>query len=218
MFKIVDQPEVQQYIDGVGRKILSVMGPQPFEYKFYVVQDSQLNAFAVPGGSIYIHTGIIENARTTDEVASVVSHEIIHVKGRHIARMSGLDMTSLIGMIGGLASVAGGGAGAAGIMGKAFAAQRQLEFTRQIEQEADTLGVKYMTEAGYDPRGSLSFFQTLARERAFNPVNAPPYLLTHPLTGDRIASVEIAIRSLNLRSVSSSRPDPLVRVQAILRL
>lgn len=217
-FKLVDQPEVQQYIDQVGRKILSVMGPQPFEYKFYVVENPQLNAFAVPGGSIYIHTGIIENAKSTDEVASVIGHEIIHVKGRHLARMSGLDMGSLIGMVGTLLGAVGGKAGAAGVMGQALATQRQLAFTRIVEQEADTLGVKYMTEAGYDPRGALGFFRTLSRKRALNPVNVPPYLLTHPLTDDRIASVKIVLRSLNLRDVGPTGPDPIKRVQTILRL
>ncbi len=218
MFKLVDQPEVQQYIDQVGRKILSVMGPQPFEYKFYVVENPQLNAFAVPGGSIYIHTGIIENANSTDELASVIGHEIIHVKGRHLARMSGPDLSSLIGMLGSLMGMAGGGAGAAGVMGQALATQRRLSFTRMVEQEADTLGVKYMTEAGYDPRGALGFFQTISRERALNPVNVPPYLLSHPLTDERIASVKGVIRSLNLRGVSSTGPDPIKRVQAILLL
>jgi len=218
MFKLVNQPEVQQYVDQVGRNILSVMGPQPFEYKFYVVEDPQLNAFAVPGGSIYINTGIIENAKSTDELASVIGHEIIHVKGRHIARMSGPDLASMIGMLGMLLGAAGGNAGAAGMVGQAIATQSRISFTRRIEQEADTLGVKYMAEAGYDPRGALGFFKTIAMERVLNPVNVPPYLLTHPLTDERIASVNIVIRALDLRGISPRRPDPLKRVQAILRL
>jgi len=216
--KLVNQPEVQQYVDQVGRNILSVMGPQPFEYKFYVVEDPELNAFAVPGGSIYIHTGIIEKAKSTDELAAVIGHEIIHVKGRHLARMSGPDLGSMIGMLGMLLGAAGGHAGAAGIVGQAIATQRQLSFTRSMEQEADTLGVKYMAEAGYDPSGALGFFRTITMERVLNPVNVPPYLLTHPLTDERIASVNILIRSLDLRGISPRRPDPIKRVQAILRL
>jgi predicted Zn-dependent protease len=96
----VTNPEVERYIDRLGQRILSTMGPQPFDYRFFVIQDNQLNAFAVPGGSIFFFSGLIEKAKTTSEVAGVLGHEIVHVKGRHMARQSGLDADSLLGLLG----------------------------------------------------------------------------------------------------------------------
>ena len=98
--QFVTNPEVERYIDRVGQRILSTMGPQPFDYRFFVIQDSQLNAFAVPGGSIFFFTGLIEKTKTTSEVAGVLGHEITHVKGHHMARQSGPDAISLLSLLG----------------------------------------------------------------------------------------------------------------------
>src|SRR5689334_22980682 len=87
--KFVNNPEVERYIDRIGRRILGATGPQSFDYRFFVVEDPQLNAFAVPGGSIYVYTGLIERATSTDELAGVIGHEITHAKGHHMARSSG---------------------------------------------------------------------------------------------------------------------------------
>ncbi|HSK28427.1 MAG TPA: M48 family metalloprotease, partial [Candidatus Limnocylindria bacterium] len=88
-FKFVNNPEIERYIDRMGRRILAATGPQPFDYRFFVIEDPQLNAFAVPGGSIYMYTGMIERAKTSDELAGVMGHEIVHITGRHMARSSG---------------------------------------------------------------------------------------------------------------------------------
>ncbi len=215
---LIRQPEVERYIDQVGRRILSIMGPQPFEYRFFVVENPQLNAFAVPGGSIYIHTGLIQRVHSTDELAAVIGHEIIHVKSRHMARLSGFNLEKLLGLAGIFLVGAGSQGQAAGTLAKAIATTRELSYTRRVEQEADTLGVKYMTDAGYDPRGALGFFKTIDEERVLNPARVPPYLLTHPLTQDRIGSVEVMIRSLRLRRQRPSNLDPIKRVQQFLRL
>jgi predicted Zn-dependent protease len=194
------------------------MGPQPFEYRFTVVENSQLNAFAVPGGSIYIHTGLIEKARSTDELASVVGHEMSHVKARHIARMSGPDPVNLLGLLGLFLGGAGTGGQAAAMLGPALAATKQLAYSRTLEQEADTLGVKHMAEAGFDPHAALSFFQIINQEKILNPVDAPAYLLTHPLTRERIGSVEAIIGSLRLKRPGLRGPDPIRKIQILLRL
>ena len=88
-FKFVNNPEAERYVDRSAGDILSATGPQSFDYRFFVVEDDQLNAFSVPGGSIYMFTGLIERAKTTDEVAGVLGHEIIHAKGHHMARIIG---------------------------------------------------------------------------------------------------------------------------------
>src|SRR5574342_178755 len=77
---LMTNPEIEGYVEQIGRKILAPMGPQPFEYRFFVIADSQLNAFSVPGGSIYMYTGLLERAKSTAEVAGVMGHEIIHAK------------------------------------------------------------------------------------------------------------------------------------------
>ena len=216
--KLITNPEVERYVEQIGKRVLAAMGPQPFDYRFFVVEDSRLNAFAVPGGSIYVHTGLMDRISRTDELAGVLGHEIVHVKSRHIARISGPDPTSLLALLG--VFLAGGGpqAQAVGALGQALAATRQLSYSRQLEQEADALGVRYMAQAGYDPRAALGFLKIVDQERLLNPVDLPPYLMTHPLTQERIAGVEAVIRSLEPSWSASEQPDPIKKIQAILRL
>jgi len=206
-------------MDRIGQRILSAMGPQPFDYRFFVVEDSQLNAFAVPGGTIYMYSGLIERAKSTDEIAGVLGHEITHIKGHHMARSSGPDaisVLSLLSMV--LLARSGSGAQAAGAVGQAVSATRQIAYSRQLEMEADTLGVRYMAAAGYDPKGSLGFLKTLDQERALNPVDVPPYLMTHPISQERVANMEQVLRSLGKTEVRSEQPDPLKKVQIIIRM
>lgn len=218
-FRLVTNFEVLRYVDKIGWRILSVMGPQPFDYRYFVINESVLNAFAVPGGSIYVYTGLMDRVRSTAELAAVMAHETIHVKNRHMARMSGLDPVSLLGILGAvLAARSGAGAQAAGVIGQGIAATRQIAYTRQLEMEADTLGVRYMAEAGYDTRAALSFLKVLDQERILNPIDVPPYLIDHPLSQDRVANVELLIRSLKQNPLMPEAEDPIKKIQTILRL
>lgn len=217
-FKFVSHPEVERFIDRIGRRILAATGPQPFDYRFFVVEDSQLNAFAVPGGSIYIFTGMIERAKTIDELAGVMGHEIVHITGRHMARSSGPDaisILSLLGMV--LLARSGSGAQAAGIVGQAVAATRQAAYSRQLEMEADTLGMRYMAAAGYDPKGTIGFLKTMNQERALNPIDVPAYIMTHPITQERVANAELVYRSLGQTQPRPEAPEALKKVQIIIR-
>jgi predicted Zn-dependent protease len=203
----------------MGRRILSATGPQPFDYRFFVVDENQLNAFAVPGGSIYVFAGLIERAKSTDELAGVMGHEIVHVKARHMARSSGPDaisVLSLLGMV--LLARSGSGAQAAGIVGQAVAATRQLAYSRQLEMEADTLGARYMAAAGYDPKGAIAFLKTLDQERALNPVDVPAYVMSHPITQERVANAELVVRSLGPTSPRIESQESLKKVQTIIRM
>lgn len=218
-FKLLTNPEVERYVERVGQRIVSAMGPHAFDYRFFVIEDSQLNAFAVPGGSIYFYTGLIERAKSTDEIAGVLGHEIVHIKGRHMARTSGPDpisVLSLIGML--LLARSSAGAQAAGAVGQAVSATRQIAYSRQLEMEADTLGLKYMAEAGFDPRGSLGFLKTLDQERALNPIDVPPYMMTHPVTQERVANVELLLRSMARPETKTQEPDPVKKIQIIIRV
>ena len=130
-FKFINQPEVERYVDRIGRRILAATGPLSYDYRFFVVEEDQLNAFAVPGGSIYIFTGLIERAKSTDELAGVLGHEIVHIKGRHMARSSGPDAISVLSLLASvmLASKSSSGGQAAGIIGQAVAATRQAAYS-----------------------------------------------------------------------------------------
>jgi len=216
--KLVQNVEAERYVNQVGQRLLSVMGPSPFDYRFFVVENSQLNAFSVPGGSIYMYTGLMERVGSTDELAGVLGHEIIHVKGHHIARMSGPDPASLLALLG-IFLGGSGQAQAAIALGQALSVTRQLSFNRQLEQEADTLGIKYMAEAGYDPKAALGFLRIIDQERVLNPVDIPPYLMSHPMSQERIANAETVIRSLNLKQQKSDLlPDPIKKIQTLARL
>lgn len=217
--QFVNDPEVERYIERIGQRILAAMGPQPFDYRFFVVEDSQLNAFAVPGGSIFFYSGLIEKAKSTDEIAGVLGHEIVHVKGRHMARSSGVDMLSALSLLSMLLLArSGAGAQAAGAVGQAVAATREIAYSRQLEMEADTLGERYMAAAGYDPKGSVAFLKMLDQERNLSPVDIPPYLMTHPVTQERVANAELVLKSLGKIEPRIELPDPLKKVKMLIRL
>jgi predicted Zn-dependent protease len=217
--KFVNDPEAERYIDRMGQRIIAAMGPQPFDYRFFVVEDSQLNAFAVPGGSIYFYTGLIQKAKSSSEIAGVLGHEIVHIKGHHMARSSGPDAISLLSLASLLLlSRSSAGAQAASAVGQAVAATRQIAYSRQLEMEADTLGVRYMAAAGYDPKGSLGFLKILDQERALNPIDVPAYMMTHPVTQERIANMELVIRSLNKTVAGTEEFDSLKKIQLMIRM
>ena len=216
--KFINNPEVERYVDRVGRRILGATGPQSFDYRFFIVDDSQLNAFAVPGGSVYLYTGLIERAKSTDELAGVLGHEIVHIKARHMARSSGPDaisILSLLGMV--LLARTGAGGQAAGVVGQAVAATRQAAYSRQLEMESDTLGTRYMAAAGFDPKGTIAFLKTLEQERALNPIDVPAYIMTHPITQERVANAELVVRSLGTTQLRTEGPEALKKVQIIIQ-
>jgi predicted Zn-dependent protease len=215
--KFVRNFEVERYIDQIGRRLLATMGPQPFDYRFFVIDEPELNAFAIPGGSVYVHSGLIERMHSTDELAGVMGHELVHIKGRHMARMSGPDLLSLAGLLGVFLG-GGGGTQAAAALGQAVALTRQLAYARQLEQEADTLGIKYMAAAGYDPKAAIGFLKVIDQERLLNPVDIPPYLMSHPLSQERITNAEAAIRSLRLEHTKSADLEPIRKIKILLRL
>jgi len=219
VLKFVNDPEVERYIDRIGRRILAATGPLSFDYRFFVVDEDQLNAFSVPGGSIYVYTGLIERTKNTDELAGVLGHEITHAKNHHMARASGPDAVSILSLLAMVALArSGSGAQAAGMVGQAVSATRQLAFSRQLEMEADTLGTRYMAAAGYDPKGTIEFPKILDQERALNPVDVPAYILSHPISQERIANAELVVKSLGQTQPRPDDPTALKKVQIVIRM
>lgn len=175
------------YIRDLGAQLVAKARPTPFDIRFYVVEDDDLNAGAYPGGTIIIHTGIIQAAEDVSQLASVLAHEIAHVTERHFAksykknRNTGVAAQAAViaaGILTGSSQVANAADLGAGIMGKAYLAS----YSREDESTADRLGIETLVRAGYDPMGMVEFFEYLQREQGGG---GPGFLMTHPSAADR---------------------------------
>ncbi|MCW5893538.1 MAG: M48 family metalloprotease [bacterium] len=195
---LVDDPAVTGYVQRLGARLVETLGAQQFDYQFFVVAHPALNAFAVPGGYIFVFTGLLEKAKNDDELVGVLGHEIAHVHAHHIVRQQVAgQMWSAAALAGVLLSLVNPVLGAAGI---AAAQTAQLKFSREFEQEADFLGLRIASEGGYDPNALGGFFKALLVEQRLNPTGVPPYMLSHPVTEDRVAHTESVIRAQKLRT------------------
>ena len=185
------------YVEEIGRDVLRAAGPQPFEYRFYVIEDDTINAFAAPAGHIYVHTETILQARNVSELAGVIAHEVGHVARRHIAENYNRQRTTgLLHQVGVVAAGLAGGqaaAGAANVLGGLTAMAYINSFTREAEREADAFAVDVLPEAGYDPIGLVTFFQTLQNQGG---PSAPAFLSSHPATAERIQETRRQIGEL----------------------
>ena len=211
----LDDAPLLEYLNTFGNALVaarpSVRGETSYDYFFFAVRDPQLNAFALPGGFIGVHSALLLAAQTEAELASVLSHEIGHVAQRHIARMLGQQRQDALMplaaiLLAALASRAGGDV-AMGVFaaGQGLAIQRQLNFGRDAEREADRIGFQIMGEAGFDTTGMVAFFGRMqAASRSYSDL-MPAYLQTHPLTTDRIADIQARIREQPYKQ----RPDSL---------
>ena len=163
------------------------------DWRFYVVEDQTVNAFNVPGGLIYVYTGLIDMAADENELAAVVAHEIGHGVARHgtqrLTRQYGLAVLAgvVLGEEPGVLQQ---------IVAEVVAAGAIARFSRAQEYEADELGVRYMATAGYDPRGMIAFFERLLELQRREPGTVEQFFATHPATADRIQRVEAEIEGL----------------------
>lgn len=186
-----DDPEIAGYIDRLGHRLTAGIDGRPVDgFTFFVVRDRRINAFAAPGGYIGINTGLFLRAENESQLAGVMAHEIAHVTQRHIARSfaasSKNQYKTIAAIVAGL--LLGGQAGQAAMAtGIASEAQRQINYTRANEYEADRLGLRLLAEAGYRPEGMSGFFEILMRESGISAEAVPEYLRTHPLSLNRIA-------------------------------
>ena len=199
------------YLNALGSRLVSNAGGGEQTFEFFVVRDSTLNAFALPGGFIGVHTGLLIAAENESELASVLSHEIAHVTQHHVARMMAAQSQNTLPMLAALAAailaarnnpqVAGGAI--MGVQGGMI--QSQLNFTRENEREADRIGMQTLVKSGYDARGMASFFERLQKYTRFYETNAPSYLRTHPVTYERIADIQNRLKDVPF----SPLPDSL---------
>jgi predicted Zn-dependent protease len=214
---LVEDPAVNDLMRDLGQQLVAKLGPQEFDYRFFVIDHPSLNAFAVPGGYIFFFSGLIGRVDSDDELVGVLGHEIAHVSAHHVSRQQTAGMVwSAAALLGVLASLVNPVLGAGAI---AAAQTAQLKYSRDYEQEADYLGLGLVTQAGYDPKALGSFFQELLTEQRLNPVGVPPYMLSHPVTQDRIAKAEsiIAAQKLTTPPGRPVRSLALKEAQAVVR-
>lgn len=217
--RYLDDPEIETYLNQLGYRLVSVSARNQREFTFFVVSDPTINAFALPGGNIGVHTGLLLAAQSESELAGVVAHEIAHVTQDHIARMVAAQSRSYWPTLAALALALLASrsnpnvAGAAIASTQAYSIQNQLNYSRDYEREADRLGYDMLSRAGFDPRGMSGFFNRLQRASRFYDSSAPAYLRTHPLTSDRIADMEARSASAPYQQVQDSLDFQLVRAR-----
>ena len=216
-------PESTEYLNNLGYRLVSVSPSRSLDFVFFVMRDPMLNAFALPGGFIGVHSGLVITAQSESELASVLGHEIGHVTQRHIARMIARQKESTAMAIGALllailAARAGGSSSGdlaqAAIMGsQAAMIQQQLNFSREAEREADRVGFQTLVDAGFDGRGMEGFFTRMQSGTRLYEGTAPAYLRTHPMTVERISDMQNRTRSLPFRQRADSIEFHLVRAR-----
>jgi len=194
--EILDDPEVTQYIENVGHRLSSGAQEGNRRFTFFVVKDTTINAFALPGGFIGVNAGLVLSSHNESELAGVLSHEIAHVTQRHLVRgLLAQNKSSLISTAALLAAIlvgAAAGSPDAAIAGVAaaqtLALQQQMTFSRASEIEADRVGMGVLFGAGFDPNGMPAFFETMSRRAGGgNESQIPAIIRSHPITTDRIA-------------------------------
>jgi len=206
---LVRAPAVTGYLRDVGNRLASHLESQPFAYRFFLVRDPEMNAFAVPGGYVYVNSGLVLGVANEAELAGVLAHELVHVAAHHVVRQE--EKTALINygtLLGLLLSVIHPALGAGAV---AAGAAAQLKYQREFEQEADTVGIGLMAPAGFDPAGMPTFLRRVLREQRLNPATVPPYFRSHPLTEDRVGALEQRLPKLPR---PAPRPDGNLRLAA----
>ena len=215
-------PRVTRYVESIGHQILAQSKKVPFDFKFSVMKSSAINAFATPGGYVYVNTGLILVAENESEFASVLAHEIAHANARHIAdiieKSKKVNIATLAGVLAG--AVLGGGSPegmALATFSLAAGTSMQLKYTRENEEEADRFGMAYLTGAGYDSQSMPDFLKVMRRNEFYSN-SVPSYFLTHPGTDERIRYLDGLIQTRYSRRGQENIIGGFRRIQTIVRL
>ena len=207
---LVEDPAVQQYVDRMGQELVAATELAERPWRFYVVDDPSINAFALPGGHVFVHTGLIEAAGSPSELASVVGHEVAHVAARHhterITKVYGLNTLAslLVGQDVSLAEQI-----AVQLVGSGTLAK----FSRDDERESDELGQALMAEAGYPPQAMAGMFRTMLEARERRPNLLERFFASHPITEERIQTAEERAQALPEVEERAARPETFTQVQ-----
>jgi predicted Zn-dependent protease len=218
--QFLDDPEISEYLATLGGRLVQVTPGARQDFEFFAVRDPSINAFALPGGFVGVHTGLLSAAETESQLASVLAHEIAHVTQRHIARMLGQQEQMQLPVLAALAAAILLGrsrpdlAVGAATATQASAVSAQLAFTRDFERDADRVGLQALADAGFDARAMASFFERMQRsQRVADDGTLPGYLRTHPVTTERIADAQNKVAALPYRQHLDSPEFYLVRAK-----
>jgi predicted Zn-dependent protease len=215
---IIEDPEIGEYVNGVGQRLAAQSAEGGKNFQYFVIKDTDINAFAVPGGFVFINAGLVLASSTESELASVMAHETAHVTQHHIARMlrkqsqqslaaaAAMIGAILLGAIGGGQAIEGGIAAAEGM-----AVQEQINTIRDNEMEADRVGIGFLAGAGFDPNAMAQFFETMGRHEGLSATYIPAMLIDHPVTTDRIAEARARAAQFPPRKGNDSLSYPLIR-------
>ncbi len=230
----LDDPVVLEYVQDIWQALLATArrrgdiaaeADERFAWDAFLVRDRAVNAFALPGGYVGVHLGLIAVTATRDELASVLAHELSHVTQRHIARsIANSQRQSMIGLaamiLGALAATRANGQAASALIvgGQAAAMQGQLNFSRDMEREADRVGHAVLTGAGYSAAGMASMFEKLEHAYRLNDSHAFPYLRSHPLTTERIGEARSRLAGVAAAGAAAAPSLEHVLVQARVRV
>ncbi len=215
----IDDPEISSYLNRLGNRLSAQSEESRQEFEFFALRDSTLNAFAMPGGYIGVHSGLILAASSESELASVLAHEISHVTQHHMARLMNKSgqgqVTSLLALAVAILAARSSPdlAMGAAMAGQGAAIQNQLNYSRDFEREADRIGLGLLERSGFDIRGMSGFFDRLQKFGRLYENNAPGYLRTHPLTPERLADMGHRIQGRPYKQVTDSLEFELVRAK-----
>jgi len=218
--KLVNEAEIVSYVKKVSDKVLQQVDTTYFNYNFFVIEDNSLNAFALPGGNIFIHSGILEHLDSEDELACVIAHEIGHIQGRHIAKrldtMQKLNIATIAMAVTGLFLGGGGQGSQAAIAGStALAMSATLKYSRVDEEEADRRAYEWVCKAGYNPQGLINVMKKIIQNRWIGSDSIPGYLSTHPSSSERITYLEQLISFKPCASIVPNDTEKIKRIKVM---
>ncbi|MFZ5502145.1 MAG: M48 family metalloprotease [Pseudomonadota bacterium] len=219
--QLLDDIEVSDYLQQLGQQLVKHSTEPSTEFEFFALDDSSINAFAMPGGFIGVNAGLLLTVQSESELASVLSHEIAHVTQHHLARMiAGQEydgITSMAALV--IALIAARNnpeVSQAAIAGmQAHSLQKQLDYTRAHEEEADRIGLEILQQSNFNIHAMPEFLDRLQRATRLMEGDTPGYLRTHPITGDRIADIGNRIAGQPYRLIGDSLSFQLVRTKLI---
>jgi predicted Zn-dependent protease len=215
---LIEDPEISEYMNGVGMRLASQSAEGGKHFQYFVIKDPGINAFAVPGGFVFVNEGLVLITGSESELASVMAHETAHVTQHHIARMIRAQSTQgitsaaailaaiVLGAVGGGQAMEGGIAAAQGM-----AVQQQINAVRDNEMEADRVGIGFLAGAGFDPNAMAGFFETMSRHEGLAPTYIPAMLIDHPVTTDRIAEARARAAQFPGHKAKDSQSYELIR-------
>ena len=219
--QFLDDAEINDYLNQLGYRLVENSAEPGLDFEFFAVNDYSINAFAMPGGFIGVNAGLLLITQSESELASVLSHEISHVTQHHLARMiEGQQGDSLISLatiaVAILAARTNPQASEAAIVSaQARSIQKQLNFTRTYEEEADRIGLQLLQKSGFNTHAMPEFLERLQNSTRLLEGNAPNYMRTHPITSDRIAEIENRVQKQPYRLIPDSLNFQLVRTKLI---